>query len=93
MKDQHLGSNFDDFLKEEGIFAEVEAAALKRVLAYEIQKTMELSHLTITELANRMHTSRSALKRLLDPNNTSVTLQTLEKAAVALEKKLIIKFA
>lgn len=93
MEDQNLGSNFDDFLKEEGIFAEVEAAAVKRVIAYEIERMMEQNHLTRTELANRMHTSRSALKRLLDPNNTSITLQTLEKAAVALGKKLIIELA
>lgn len=89
----HIGSNFDDFLAEEGILAEVEAAAIKRVLAYQLAQEMKRSKLTRTELATRMQTSRASVNRLLDPKNVSVTLQTMERAALAIGKKLRIEFA
>ncbi len=89
----HIGSNFDDFLAEEGILAEVEAAALKRVLVYQLAQEMKRSKLTRTELAARMQTSRASVNRLLDPQNVSVTLQTMERAALAIGKKLRIEFA
>ena len=91
MKNKYLGSNFDDFLEAEGMLAETEAAAVKRVIAFQVKKMMEKKRLTKAALAKRMATSRSALDRLLDPNNGSVTLQTLERAAVALGKRLKIK--
>lgn len=91
MMNRHIGSNFDDFLREEGILAEVEAAALKRVLAFQIQQEMERHQLTKTAMAVKMQTSRAALNRLLDPANASVTLQTLERAALAVGKKLRIE--
>ena len=93
MKNKHTGSDFDDFLEEEGILAESEAFAVKRVIAFQIQEMMKNKHLSKTELAKRMDTSRSALDRLLDPTNVSITLQTLEKAALALGKRLKIKLA
>ncbi|HJP17735.1 MAG TPA: XRE family transcriptional regulator [Nitrospinota bacterium] len=93
MKNKHVGSNFDDFLKEEGIFPEAEAVAVKRVIAFKIKQMMEKKHLSKTAMANKMKTSRSALDRLLDPSNVSITLQTLERAALALGKKLTIKIA
>tara|TARA_B100002003_G_scaffold194120_1_gene183686 strand:- start:105 stop:386 length:282 start_codon:yes stop_codon:yes gene_type:complete len=93
MKNKHIGSDFDDFLKEEGIFPETEAAAVKRVIALQIEKMMEKKHLTKTAMANKMKTSRSSLDRLLDPSNVSITLQTLERAALALGKTLKIKIA
>ena len=93
MKNKHTGSNFDDFLKEEGIFPEAEAAAVKRVIAFKIKQMMEKKHLSKTAMADKMKTSRSALDRLLDPSNVSMTLQTLERAALALGKKLKIKIA
>lgn len=89
---QHIGSDFDDFLAEEGILAEVEAAAIKRVIAFQFQQEMERSNLTKTELAAKMNTSRASVNRLLDPENVSVTLQTLEKAALAIGKKLRVEF-
>lgn len=89
---QHIGSDFDDFLAEEGILAEVEAAAIKRVIAFQFQQEMERSDLTKTEMAAKMNTSRASLNRLLDPDNVSVTLQTLEKAAIAIGKKLRVEF-
>jgi len=92
MKDQHLGSDFDDFLAEEGLLPEVETVAVKRVIAYQLTMLMKEDNLTKTSLAQRMNTSRAALNRLLDPNNESVTLQTIERAAMALGKRLRIEF-
>jgi DNA-binding Xre family transcriptional regulator len=93
MKNKYIGSNFDDFLKNEHILAETEAVAIKRVLSYQIEKEMKKNKITKVELAKKMKTSRSSLDRLLDPDNASVTLNTLEKTAVILGKKLKIKFA
>jgi hypothetical protein len=93
MKNKHLGSSFDDFLEEEGLRAETEAAAIKRVIAYQIEMEMKRAKLTKSAMAEKMHTSRSALDRLLDPANVSITLQTLERAALALGKNLKIKLA
>ncbi|MCL4301411.1 MAG: XRE family transcriptional regulator [Anaerolineae bacterium] len=92
MKVEHLGSNFDEFLAEEGLLAEAEAVAIKRVIAYQIAELMREKNLTKTAMAERMETSRAALERLLDPGNESVTLQTLERAAMALGKRLKIEF-
>ena len=91
MKNKHLGTNFDDFLKEEGNLAEIEAAAVKKVVAFQIEQMMKKKHLSKSNLAGKMHTSRSALDRLLDPSNVSITLQTLESAALALDKRLKIE--
>jgi hypothetical protein len=88
MKKQNIGSSFDDFLKEDGIYEEVTAAAIKRVLARQIERAMEEKHLTKAEMAKRMDTSRAALDRLLDPENDSVTLNTLSRAAVAVGRHL-----
>ena len=93
MKSKHIGSSFDDFLQEEGLMAESEATALKRVLAYQIRQEMELRHISKAALARMMKTSRSSVDRLLDPKNSSVTLLTLENVAVALGKKLKLQFA
>jgi len=90
MKKQHIGSNLDDFLEEEGILAEAEALAVKRVIAFQIEKMMQEQNLTKTEMSHRMRTSRAALNRLLDPSNQAVTLQTLDRAAHALGKRLQI---
>ena len=91
--DKHIGSNFDDFLEDEGLLAETEAVAIKRVVAYQVAKMMKDQHISKTAMAKRMKTSRSALDRLLDPKNTSVTLQTLERAAHAINKRLRVEFA
>ena len=93
MNKKRIGGKFDDFLRDEDIFDEVEAAAIKRVIAFQIEREMERSHLTKTEMAKRMKTSRAAFERLLDPNNSSVTLHTLGKAASALGKKLRVELA
>jgi antitoxin HicB len=90
---KHIGSNFDDFLEEEGVLAETEAIAVKRVLAFQLEELMKAQKLNKTQLARRMKTSRSALERLLDPENPSVTLLTLERAARAPGKNIRIELA
>ncbi len=88
MNEKHIGSDFDDFLAEEGLLAEVEAIAMKRVIAFQIAKLMEEQKITKTEMATRMKTSRTSIDRLLDPTNDSATLYTLERAALALGRRL-----
>ncbi len=92
-KNKHIGSSFDDFLQDEGLLAEAEAAAVKRVIAHQIKQEMEAKQISKSKLAEMMHTSRSALDRLLDPENPSVTLLTLESVALALGKRLKIQIA
>lgn len=87
---RHVGGDFDDYLKEEGLLEEVERVAIKRVVASQVVQFMLNQGLTKTEMARRMNTSRASLDRLLDPENGSVTLQTLERAARALGKRLHI---
>jgi antitoxin HicB len=87
----HSGNNFDDFLKEEGIFEEVQAKALKRVVAEQIEDSMQTAKLTKMAMADKMATSRSQLDRILDPNNLSVQLDTLIRAARAVGKVVEIK--
>ncbi len=88
----HSGSSFESFLEEEGIREEVEAAAIKRVLAWQLQQAMQQRKLTKKSMANQLHTSRSQLDRLLDPNNVSVSLDTMARAAQVLGKSLEIRF-
>jgi DNA-binding Xre family transcriptional regulator len=93
MKKKNIGSNFDDFLREEKILEHTQAVAIKRVIAYQISEEMKQRKLSKTEMAGKMKTSRAALERLLDPANASVTLATLERAASALGKKLRVELA
>jgi hypothetical protein len=87
----HIGSSLDDFLKEEGILEEARAVAIKEVIAFQVQKTMEKEKISKVEMARRMKTSRAALDRFLSPGNASVTLQTLAKAARAIGRDLRIE--
>jgi len=91
MRHKNIGGKFRDFLNEEGILAEVEKAAVKEVVAFQIMQMMEEKKISKLEMAKRMGTSRSALDRLLDPHNPSVSLKTLERAAASLGKKLSIQ--
>jgi len=90
MSKRHIGSGFDDFLRDEGLLAQAEAVAIKRVLAYQIERAMKEKGLTKAALAKLMSTSRAQLDRLLDPENPSVTLQTLGRAAHVLGKRLLV---
>lgn len=93
MSTKNLGSNFDDFLREEGLYETATAVAWKRVIAFQVAQEMKRRKLTKTQMAGRMKTSRAALERLLDPENGSVTLLTLQRAAVALGKQLRVELA
>ncbi|MGG1947815.1 XRE family transcriptional regulator [Trinickia sp. NRRL B-1857] len=88
MANKHIGSSFDDFLAEEAMFEEATATAMKRVIARQIEQEMKAQKLTKTAMAKRMRTSRAALNRLLDTEDTSLTLTTLASAAAALGKHI-----
>lgn len=88
----HIGSDFDDFMKEEGHYDEAQAIAVKRVLAYQLERDMQKVKLTKAAMARRMGTTRAQLDRLLNPENPSTTLQTLVKAAGAVGKRIKISF-
>ena len=91
MKHKNIGGSFDDFLKDEGILEEVEDVAIKRVVALQIREEMKKKNISKTKLANQMKTSRSALNRLLDPEDEAITFKTLKRAASALNKRLVIQ--
>lgn len=83
-KNKHVGSDFDDFLAEEGLLDASTAVATKRVIAWQISEAMKARSLTKRAMAERMNTSRSQLDRVLDENDTALTLETLSRAASAL---------
>lgn len=83
-KNIHHGSDFTGFLREEGIYEEVEAAALKKVIAAALTRQMDRRGMTVSELAEKLGTSRAAVNRVLDDENTSITLTTLSRTAAAL---------
>lgn len=90
---RHSGSTFDSFLEQEGIREEVEAVAIKRVLAWQLEQAMRDQQKTKRAVAKQLHTSRSQVDRLLDPENVSVSLHTMTRAARAVGKRLIIRVA
>ena len=87
----HIGCDFDDFLADQGLAEEVSAAALKRVIAWQLAQTMKLQKVTKKELAERMHTSRTAVDRALDGNDAGMTLATLACAARALGQRVEVR--
>jgi len=89
----HIGSSFDDFLEEEGIKAEVEAVALKRVIAWQLSQAMKKNRMSKSAMARAMNTSRSQLDRLLDPENDALTLHTLTSAVQILGMKVEINLS
>lgn len=91
MRDKNIGSSFDDFLQEEGLLDEVNAVAIKRVIARQIDQEMKAQKITKSAMAKKMRTSRAALNRLLDETDTSLTLTTLSRAATVLGKKFRIE--
>jgi DNA-binding Xre family transcriptional regulator len=88
-----IGSDFEDFLREEGRLEEGTALAVTRVLAWELEEAMKKANVSEAELARRMGTSRATVRRLLDANDLSITLSTLSKAAAALGRSLQLKLA
>lgn len=90
MNNKHIGTDFSDFLKEDGIFEETNDIAIKRVIAYQLEQEMKAQNITKTKMAEMMNTSRAVVNRLLNPDNSSLTLSTLESATQALGKRLNI---
>ena len=88
----HIGSDFDDFLAEEGIKAEVEALALKRVVSLQLQSIIDEEQVSKSQLASLMKTNRTSVNRMLDPENPSLTIASLGKVAAALGRKLEFRF-
>ena len=88
MKKKNIGSTFDSWLREEGLYEKVSATAIKRVVARQVEAAMNQKGLTKVEMARRMRTSRAALDRLLDPENDAVTLGTLQKAAAVVGRQV-----
>ncbi len=93
MNEQYLGSDFDDFLAEENLLEHCQAVAIKRVIAYQLMQFIEENKLSKSEVARQLQTSRTALERLLNPNNTSVTLESIVKVARLTQKRLSISLA
>lgn len=91
MKKQNIGSSFEDFLNDEGIAEEVNALAAKRVIAWQMSEIMKKGKINKKAMAEKLNTSRSQLDRVLDPENTSVQLDTLIKVAAAIGRKLRIE--
>ncbi len=89
--DLHSGPNLDDFLEEEGHRDEVESVAIKRALAWQFEQKMTRQHMTKKAMAAELKTSRSQLDRLLDPQNTAVSLYTWSRTANVLGKRLVLE--
>jgi len=87
-RSKHIGTDFAEFLEEEGMLENAQTVAIKRMIAWQLGQLMKQQALTKVELARRMKTSRAALDRLLDPENPSVTLHTLQSAAKAMGGRL-----
>lgn len=89
-RNPYIGQSFDSFLRDEGIYDEVTATAIKRTLALQIEHEMAVQHISKAEMARRMKTSATQLVRLLDPDNDRIQLDTLVKAASAVGKSLSV---
>ncbi len=85
---KHLGPTLDSFLREEGILEKTEATAIKRNIAQQLLSILDENKITQADLARRMRTSKASINRLLDPNNPSITLNTIMKVAIALGKSV-----
>ena len=90
---KHVGSNFDECLGEDGVLEEVTAVAIKRVISWQLAEAMKSQGINKTELAERMHTSRAQLNRVLDGSDTGLTIETLSRAAQALGCRLRVELA
>lgn len=89
----NIGSSLDDFLKAEGIVEEARIVAAKRVIAWQLQEQMKIKGITKTAMAAMMDTSRKQLDRVLNPEDGNVTLETLQRAARALGRKIRLELA
>lgn len=88
IENPHIGSSLEDFLKSEGMYEDATNYAIKRVIAWQVEEAMREQGITKVEMARRMGTSRAHLNRLLDPNNDKVQLDTVQRAAAAIGRKV-----
>ena len=88
MANQHAGSTIDDFLRDEGVLEEFQARAIKEVIAWQIEKAMKDGKISKRRLAQMMQTSRTQVDRVLDPTDGNVTIQTLQRAAAVLGRRV-----
>jgi antitoxin HicB len=91
MVSKHMGSGVDDFLKEEGVLEEFQAKAVKEVIAWQLGQAMKAQNISKRKLAGLMHTSRSQVDRVLDPTDGNVTLETLQRAAAIVGRKVQVE--
>lgn len=88
---RHRGSTLDSFLEEEGVLAEVQAKAIKEVIAWQLGEAMRQRGISKSGLARLMHTSRTQVDRVLDPENGNVTIETLQKAAAVVGRRVEVQ--
>jgi antitoxin HicB len=91
MANRHLGSSLDDLLREDGVLEEFQAKAVKEVIAWQLGEAMKAQKLSKRKLAMMMHTSRSQVDRVLDPSDGNVTLETLQRAAAVVGRKVQVE--
>lgn len=91
MENRHIGSGIDDLLQEEGVLEEFQARAIKEVIAWQLAEAMRARNLSKRKLAALMHTSRAQIDRVLDPKNGNVTLETLQRAAALVGRKVQVE--
>ena len=90
MSRKHMGSSIDDFLKEEGIFEEAQAQAVKEVVAWQLADAMRTKKISKVRMATLLKTSRTQVDRLLDPKN-DITLSSLQRAAAMVGRRVMIE--
>jgi len=90
MKKQHLGSNIDDFLKEEGIFEATQTKAIKKVVARQLGQAMKKKRISKARMATLLKTSRTQVDRLLNPE-TDITLSSLQRAAAMVGRRVRVE--
>ncbi len=93
MNQNHIGSTLDSLLEDEGILEDVTHRASLRVITWQLKQQMKAQNVSKSELARRMHTSRSQVARLIDGEDDDVRVSTLQKAAHALKRELVIELA
>jgi len=91
MTNRHIGSGIDDFLKEEGVLEQFQAKAIKEVIAWQLGQAMKDQNLSKRKLAQMMHTSRTQVDRVLDPTDGNVTIETLQRAAAIVGRKVQVE--
>ncbi len=88
---KHKGSSLDDFLAADGTLSEFQAKAIKEVIAWQLGEAMKMQKLSKRRLAEMMHTSRTQVDRVLDPNDGNVTLDTLQRAAAVVGRRVQVE--